>query len=217
MQTNTADAHHEPIPLPTPSSTRLSQLADSIMSKKRFVQHIIIRSLPELNKLAQAINYAESLWDGLSQHGYAADKSEAHDGKDHYQALTPTQKKAFIGFWNAFNYKQNRNGAAMRWAQLGELTADDYKIIIEAAKKEAQKQLPPGQARKMAQGWLHEKRYHDYQATQKSKGAEKNHILNRLNIELNGIKTLYQASKDGALLQQIEKLEQAIKDARAKQ
>jgi len=184
------------------------------MSKKRFVQAVVIRSLPELPKLSAAINYAEGLWDGLTQHGYGADKGQPNENKDWYQALTSQQKKWFTGFWNAFNYKNNRNGAAMRWAQLGELTDNEYKIIIEAAKKEAVKQLPTGQARKMAQGWLHEKRYQDYQPSKQTKSVEKKHVLMRLNNELKAIKKLYEASKSAALLKQIEKLEQAIRDAR---
>jgi len=184
------------------------------MSKKRFIQAVIIRSLPELPKLSAAINYAEGLYDGLTQHGYGADKGQPNENTDWYQSLKPDQKKWFTGFWNAFNYKNNRNGAAMRWSQLGELTAEQYKVIIEAAKKEAVKQLPPGQARKMAQGWLHEKRYQDYQPTKPAKNVQKNHVLMRLNNELNGIKKLHQANNSDALLPQIKKLEQAIKDAR---
>jgi len=184
------------------------------MSKKRFIQAVIIRSLPELSKIAQAIKYAEGLYDSLGHHGYGADKSIPNEGKDYYDELTPRQRQWFTGFWQAFNYKQNRNGAAMRWAQLGELSDDDYKIIIEAAKKEGIKQLAQGQARKMAQGWLHEKRYNDYQAQNQNKKAQKNHVLNHLNNELNAIKKLYESSKDEALLKQIENLEQAMRDAR---
>ncbi len=184
------------------------------MSKKRFIQSVVIRSLPEPGKLAQAVAYAEQLWDGLSSHGYGADKMEPRDNKDWYQQLSARQRKYFAAFWTSFNYKNGRNGAAMRWHQLGELSDEQYQQIIDAAAKEAQKQLPPGQARKMAQGWLQEKRYQDYQPVQRNPASEKNHALMHLNNELNALKKLYHAGKDEALLKQIDTLEQAIRDAR---
>jgi hypothetical protein len=185
------------------------------MSKKRFIQGIIIRSLPEIEKLPQAINYGESLWDGLSEKGYGADKPhQPRENKDWYKALSERQRRWFNGFWAAFNYKRDRNEAATRWAQLGEMTDAEYQFIIDAAKKESLKQLPQGIARKRAPGWLHSRRYDDYQPTKKSKNAVKSHVLIGLNNQLNAIKKLYKSSKDQALLPQIQKLEQAIRDAR---
>jgi len=40
------------------------------MSKKRFIQGVLIRSLPALDKVPEAVSYAEGLWEALSQHGY---------------------------------------------------------------------------------------------------------------------------------------------------
>ncbi len=187
------------------------------MSKKRFIQAVIIRSLPEMKKLASAIHYAEFLWDGLNQHGYGADKKENSEHKDWYEAMSLQQKKSFNQFWQAFQYKQGRNGAAMRWYQLGAMNPQQTQIIINAATKEAQKNLADGQARKMAQGWLHEKRYQDTQPSQTNQKDKKRQHYIRLNNELKGLKSLYEASGDEALLTQIERLEKAVRDVRAKQ
>ncbi len=184
------------------------------MSKKRFIHQVIVRSLPPLEKLPDAILYAEQLWDGLCQHGYGADKQQPRDSKDWFAELNARQKKWFAAFWQAFNYKHGRNGAAMRWHQLGELSDSDYQKIIDAAGKEAQKPLPPGQARKMAQGWLAEFRWHDYQPVEPDKKLQKNHVITHLNNELQALRKLYDSSGDAALKTQIEKLEQALDDAR---
>jgi hypothetical protein len=184
------------------------------MSKKRFIHQVIIRSLPRVEKMPEAIAYAEQLWEALSRHGYGADKQQPRDNKDWFLELNDRQKKWFNGFWQAFNYKHGRNGAAMRWYQLGDMSDGEYQQIIDAARCEAQKQLPPGQARKMAQGWLAEKRWQDYQPVEPDKKQQKNHVITHLNNELNAVRKLYQSSGDAALKTQIQKLEQAINDAR---
>lgn len=184
------------------------------MSKKRFVQSVIIRSLPELKKTSEAISYAEKLWDKLSQHGYGADKTnEPRENIDYYQALNEKQAHWFKRFWIVFNYKHGRDGAAKSWGELGELNDADYKTICAAAEKEAQRQLD-GRTRKMAQGWLTEKRFNDYEPVKRAKNEVKNHLITGLNNQLNGVKKLYEASKDEALLDQITELEKAIKNAR---
>lgn len=186
------------------------------MSKKRFVQHIIIRSLPKTDELNTAIHYAERLWDGLSQAGYGhTQESGPRESVNWYQRLNNTQRQGFDRFWDAYNYKKDRNGAAMRWYQLGELSKDQAQFIILAAEKDAQKQLPPGQARKMAQGWLHEQRYNDYLPNPKNLKQRKAQELMALNTQLTGLKRLYEACNDKALIVQIEQLEQKIKHARA--
>lgn len=185
------------------------------MSKKRFVQAVIIRSLPELPRLPAAIKYAEDLWDALTRHGYGQQsESKPQTGKDWYRELSDRQRKWFTAFWLAFGHKQGRNEAAMRWHQLGELTDAQYQQIVEAARQEAGKQLAPGQVRKMAQGWLFEKRYLDYAPDERVKRNEQNAVLTRLTGELNGIKKLYEAGGDEALLAQITKLEDQIRQER---
>jgi hypothetical protein len=184
------------------------------MSKRRFIQSVIVRSLPAVDKLPAVVDYAESLWDGLTARGYGSERPAIRESKDYYQDLTPVQRRYFDAFWRAFAYKADKNGAAMRWGQLGWLTEAEYQQIIAAAGAEAIKAREPGQVRKMAQGWLHDKRYLDYQAASVSPDSQKNHVLARLNAELLGIKRLFEASQDEALLAQIDKLEKAIQEAR---
>ena len=185
------------------------------MSKKRFVQTVIARSLPTFEKREAALAYAEGLWDYLSSKGYGDDKpSQPRDGKDWYTKFDVRQKRWFDGFWVAFQLGKGKNEAAMRWHQLGNLSDAEYQQIIDAAGKEAKRELPPGQGRKMAQGWLHEKRYLDFTPTQTAAKSMQNHVLTRLTNDLLGIKRLYETSKDEALLPQIAKLEMAVKAAR---
>lgn len=135
--------------------------------KHRFMQHtvpLLIASHPEHPNIADAIRWSEKIWRGLLNAGYTQNANKEHkprESKNWYKALSEHQKKHFCLFWNAFAYKQGRNEAAMAWYQLGELSEGDYKTIIEAAKKEAQRQLPKGQVRKMAQGWLTQMRWLD--------------------------------------------------------
>jgi len=180
------------------------------MSKKRFIQAVVIRSLPAHGKLTEAVHYAENLWDGLTQLGYGADKGEPRDSRDFYADLNERQRRLFVQFWRAFDYKKDRNGAAMRWGQLGDMTDAQAKLIIDAARKEAQKQLPPGQARKMAQGWLFEKRWLDYAPEPAAEQRRQNHAVQSLVAELEHVKRLYELKPNEALLMQIEKLEATI-------
>lgn len=181
------------------------------MSKKRFVQSIVARICPQTEKLPDAIRYAENLWDELNRHGYGDDKTpQPRDGKDYYRALSERQRAWFDKFWDAFGLKKNRNGAAMRWQQLGELDGAAYAHIIDAAGKEAQRQLPQGQARKEAQGWLYERRFDDYAPTQAGKKQQKNSAVMGVKNELRHLRKLYEMSANAALLPQIEQLEQRL-------
>jgi len=185
------------------------------MSKKRFVQAVMVRSQPPEDKFQAALDYALKLHNFLTEKGYGDDKpSQPRDGKDWYQKMDARQKRWFDGFWLAFGLRQGRNEAAMRWSQLGNLSDAEYQQIIDAAAKEAKRELPQGQARKMAQGWLHEKKYLDFTPTKTAAKSLQNHVLTRLQNDLFGVKKLYDSSKDEALLPQIEKLEAAVKAAR---
>lgn len=181
------------------------------MSKKQFVQQIIIRALPEINNLAATIAYAEQLWDNMNHYGYGEDKlSKLRESQDYYKKLSENQKRAFDKFWTAFNHKKDRNGAAMRWLQMGELTHEQYQFIIDAAKQEALKPLPYGQVRKMAQGWLFERRYEDY--VPEPANQKKQHDLTLINLknELHNLKNLYKLSPNLAIAEQIKVLEEKI-------
>jgi len=142
--------------------------------------------LPHLEwNLDRAIRYAERLWERLSECGYGEGRRTGpRPLDDHYRALTPRQREWFDRFWSAYNHKQGKQGAAMRWGQLGELDDDTYRQIVEAAGKEAQRPLPPGQVRKMAQGWLTERRWEDHAGPRREPGDERQETLRRLAAEL---------------------------------
>jgi hypothetical protein len=181
------------------------------MTKKQFIQQIVIRALPEINNLSSTIQYAEQLWESLNYYGYAEDKtSTPREGKDYYKQLSETQKSAFDKFWAAFNYKKDRNGAAMRWLQLGELSAEHYKFIIEAAKQENLKPVNKGQVRKMAQGWLFERRYEDFTPTAGNQKKQQDLVLVNLKNELTNLKNLYKLSPNAAIAAQIKAMETKI-------
>ncbi len=185
------------------------------MSKKRFVQAVMARSLPTPDKWESALAYAHGLWDWLTVQGYGDDKpAEPRGVQDWYAKLDDRQKAGFNRFWNAFDLKKSRERAAMRWGQLSDSSDDNYRQIIEAAKNEARRELPPGQARKHADGWLFEKRYEDNQTPVPCKQVLQHNVIAKLSADLNSLKRLYELGKDEALLAQISKLEDAIKYAR---
>jgi len=188
------------------------------MSKKRFVQAVLARSLPAENKRSAALDYAEELWAFLSQHGYGdlgkEGEKKTRVSHDYYADLDERQKRYFNAFWNAFSYRTGRNEAADAWQRLGNMTDGQYQKIIDAADREAKRDRPEGQARMQAQGWLNRKRFDDYQPTQKHAKTVANLALNGLVNELAAIKRLYGQGRDEALLPQIAKLESAIKAAR---
>jgi len=196
------------------------------MRKADFIQHIIIRSLPNPNKVAAGVAYAEQLWQQLSELGYGATKqAQPRDNVNYYQQLNELQQQHFNSFWKAFNYKHDRNGAAMRWQQLGELSNQQYQLIIVAAKKESKRTLPFGQSRKMAQGWLAEMRYEDLSTSStistsitdnssiNNTSINNNNLAQRENLlqaELISVKRLYEHNKDARLADQITKIEQQL-------
>ena len=121
----------------------------------------------EKPNLDRAVELAKILWqrleqpdDANSKRGRATKPRELE--QDYYQLLNDRQRQAFDAFWGAFAFKQGRNGAAMRWYQLGDVNDAEYQHIINAAKAEAGKTLPQGQGRKMAQGWIGERRWLDH-------------------------------------------------------
>lgn len=181
------------------------------MTKKQFIQQIVIRALPEIAHLSSTIQYAEQLWDSLNYYGYGADKTaKPLENLDYYKELSENQRLAFDKFWAAFKHKQGRNGAAMRWMQLGELDAEHYKSIIDAAKQEALKPRNKDQVRQMAQGWLFERRYEDFTPDAGNQKKQQNLTQVNLKNELNNLKNLYKLSPNPALAEQIKATEAKI-------
>lgn len=186
------------------------------MSKKRFIQAVIARSLPRGEQRETALAYAENLWGWLSSKGYgdAATDPTPRESKDWEAELNRKQAHYFEQFWEAFSYKKGRNEAVMRWLQLGDLTDEQYQHIINAAKKEADRPLPPGQVRKMAQGWLNAQRWTDYRPSKKAEQNAQAVALNKLKGDLEHLKRLHAASQNPALLAEINKLDAAIAAAK---
>lgn len=178
------------------------------MTKKQFIQQIIIRALPEITQLSATIQYAEQLWETMNYYGYGADKiPEPQKNQNYYLQLSENQRIAFDKFWDAFKLKQGRNGAAMRWLQLGELSSEQYKQIIEAARQEAQRPLAHGQTRIWAQGWLMDRRYEDFTPDPSKQKKQQDLTLVNLKNELNNLKHLYKLSPNVAIEEQIRAIE----------
>ena len=139
-------------------------------AEQQFVRHtaaLFVACHWEKPSLDRAIELAKNLWQRLDAHtdkpsGKGRSAKPREPEQDYYQQLNDRQRQAFDAFWRGFGFKQGRNGAAMRFLQLGEVSDEEYRHIINAAKAESNKTLPAGQSRKMAQGWLAERRWLDY-------------------------------------------------------
>jgi hypothetical protein len=137
------------------------------MSKPVFIRAVIARALPKVEKIDDAIDYAEAVWARLTARGYG-DKSPAkpRESIDYYGALEGAVKTGFDRFWRAFARKgDDKQGAAKRWSQLdgaGELTAELIERIVAAAAEDAALPRAPDQVRCMARRWLYERRWAGY-------------------------------------------------------
>lgn len=111
----------------------------------------------------KAIDWAEALWGKLISRGYGTAQGEKKPRAsiDHYKQLSENTQKWFCLFWKNYHYPHARNDAAKAWGQLGDLPDTEYTRICDAAKQEADRQLPQGQSRKLAAGWLREMRFND--------------------------------------------------------
>jgi hypothetical protein len=160
------------------------------MHKKDFIQAASIQFMPELQwDVDKSIAYAEKLWARLSEKGYGEPKQTGPRETDKaYDKLPPVMKAAFDVFWRAFDYKAGKDGAAARWLQMGELPKAEYDAIFAAAKQEAQrrKTLPEGQTPIMAQGWLTQRRWLDYAATETDQRRREQNQHQQTMIKLNG-------------------------------
>lgn len=189
------------------------------MNKRDFIQHAAIRLLdrkyPDVDK---AVGWAERLWQRLSQRGYGARTEQGpREHMDWIARLTPEQRELFHRFWQAFGYKKGKQGAAMRWSQINP-DEDLARHIIEAAAAEAQRKLPDGQSRKMAQGWLAERRWEDFEVSRDDAVTDdettRRSEIARLNAELLHVEHLEQHTKDpnvkAQLREQIEDLKHRL-------
>ncbi len=156
------------------------------MNRKRFIQTAFIAWLPALQwDFDRALRAAERAWDKLTERGLGSTRpSGPRPLQDHYQALNERQRAWFERFWTAYGYKRGKQGAALRWGQLGELSDDDYQQIIDAARKDAERPLPAGQVRKMAQGWLAERRWEDHAPQRQAPANQHQERMRRLAADL---------------------------------
>lgn len=176
------------------------------MDKKSFIQSMVIRGFGAVgsDRFNEAIDYAETAWDALNKRGYGdAKQHEPNISNDWYAKLPDVQRKRFNAFWNAFSYKKGRNGAAMRWQQIGDMDDELFNWILHAAKLEADQQRPVGQSRIMAQGWLHEGRWADYdQPSQVITASPATLQIRELRSEISNLQRLYDGTSDPVLLDQ---------------
>lgn len=181
------------------------------MTKRQFVQTMITRLAPKLGEFDRAMAYAEGLWERLQAKGYGAPEAAGpRESVDWYGKLAGAAREQFDAFWEAYGHKKDRNGAAMRWHQLGDLPETEAAAIIAAAKadrRQWQETAQTGQVRKMAQGWLHEKRWQDYAAPAAcARVAMGDAELLGLKHQLAGLRRLYESAPTEALKRQIDAL-----------
>lgn len=195
------------------------------MKKRDFIQQATIEFMPQVDwDIDKAIRYAEKLWQRLEQQGYG-DKQESkpRSGVNYYQKLTPDMREQFDKFWIAFNKGQAKNGkqgAAMRWWQMGEISPAECDKIIAAAEQAAiaRKNLPPGQTPIMAQGWLNEMRYLDGDPSATEQKTHKTKLqtdqLREAVGALNHAKKMAASCSDDFWVAEVERLAEALKKLR---
>ena len=182
------------------------------MHKREFIQHAAIQFLHPLEwDLDKAISYGEKLWHRLTERGHGAPVATGpRQSENWYARLQGESRQQFDAFWNTFRHKQGRDRAAMRWYQMGDLTREQATTIIAAARAEAAKPLPDGQVRKMAEGWLAERRWEDHQPTQAKPKAAKQSQRSVDQANLAHLEKLYKAAPNDALAKQIARLKEKL-------
>lgn len=200
------------------------------MQKRDFIQNAVPQLLAltkdeETGKFDadKAIAWAEKLWAKLSEKGYGDTKKQGpRDIPAAYDELEkhPVMLAAFNLFWTAFGKHGNRDGAAMRWLQMGELSKQDYDLIIQAAKREAdaRKALPEGRTGIYAQGWLNGRRWLDKAETTMDQAQKQQHQkqqqLRKLNQDLAHAKKMADDTGDPYWYGEAEKLTEQLRQLR---
>lgn len=200
------------------------------MQKRDFIQQAVLQFLPQTKNeqtgkydVDLALAMAEKLWAKLSERGYGdLNKKGPRDIPKAYDELKkyPVMRAAFDLFWIAFDYKENRDRAAMRWLQMGEQPKQEYDRIIAAAKKEAanRKKLPEGRVPKMAEGWLTDRRWSDREETEidaaQKQQQQRDRQLQKLNQDLAHAKRMAEQTGDAYWHSEIEKLTEQLRQLR---
>ncbi|MEJ1384857.1 MAG: hypothetical protein RPV21_10860 [Candidatus Sedimenticola sp. (ex Thyasira tokunagai)] len=182
------------------------------MHKREFIQRAAIQFLHQVEwDLDRAISYGEQLWKRLTERGHGAPEAKGpRQTENWYAKLQGESKRQFDAFWHAFRHKQGRDRTAMRWYNMGDLSREQATTIIDAAKAEAAKSLPDGQVRKMAEGWLTERRWEDHQTTEAKPKAEKKSQRGNDKANLTHLQKLYDAAPNDALAKQIDRLKKKL-------
>lgn len=192
------------------------------MKKRDFIQQATIQFMPKTEwNIDKSIQYAEKLWLKLEQKGYGdTPESKPKTMVNYYKQLSAKSAKQFDQFWTAFDNKQGRQRAAMRWGQMGEQSTDELKKIIQAAKQTAaaRKNLSPEQTPIMAEGWLSQMRFDDAEEThtEKTSKAQNQAILKIREVtgKLNHAKKMASTSNDAFWEKDVEKLTEQLKQLR---
>ncbi len=192
------------------------------MKNRDFIQQAVIEFLPQLNwDIDKAIAYAEKLHKRLDEKGYGDSKPTGpREIKKPYEKLKPAMKTAFDRFWLAFDYKHGKAQAAGVWLQMGELNKQQYDQIIKAAKQEAQrrKQLPEGMTPIMAQGWLSQERWQDFEETgtekQKKQQDQTAAKIREITSALNHAKAMNAKTEDEYWPKEVQRLTEQLKQLR---
>ena len=183
------------------------------MQKRDFIQTCTIEFLPKLEfDLTKTLRYAEALWTRLTEQGYGGPQQhQPRQHADYYQQLSPELKIGFDQFWIKFNHKQGRNEAAQAWLQINPDNAM-MGLIAQAAEAEALRARQPGQVRKMAQGWLSQRRWEDFKAapTATEQAQQQATQVQLLKADLGGLMQLYEAAPNDQLRAQITTLQNKI-------
>lgn len=180
------------------------------MSKKRFVQDMIIRSMPPPERVAAGVRYAETIYDELTRLGYGAPKqAKAREAVDHYAELTGFQRDWLDKFRAAYGIKYApRSRTALAWLKLPEQGEAFYQRIIDAARIEATLRTTRDTTAPYAELWLNERRYEDLAKTAGQRKADQNRARK---IELNShLQALKQFNADGANDDEIARLQQEL-------
>lgn len=182
------------------------------MTKREFVQQYVVRQFdresPDIDRL---VREGERLWQRLTERGYGAPQEKGpREHVDWVARLSEQQREWFEQFWSAFKYKSGKQKAAMRWSQINP-DEETARHIIEAAAAEAKRPVPDGQSRKMAEGWLSERRWEDHTPTQQettqNHEQEQRQERQRLQAELTHLENLHARTKGEAADQLWEQIE----------
>lgn len=181
------------------------------MSKTRFVQQVIIRSLPRPERVEAGVRYAEQVYDELTRLGYGAPKQrKARDSVDYYNDLSGHQREWLDKFRGAYGIKYApRSRTALAWSKLPEHSEALYRKIIDAAKIEATLRTQRETTAPYAELWLNERRYEDLNVSARARAADSNRALK---LELNSqLQALKQFNSDGSNDDQIAKIQAQLK------